>query len=140
MRNCSLVRRHEIGEPQASPFFRLANGEVYIWAEPEANDDDLESSLFHSSHFSAACREEHVDPYHRQARKGTVALKDLSGDCPPAELPLSRFCKVDKHFQHASTEYRVKESSDVEWGAWKIEILRRLLHASLETGNPIQWC
>lgn len=36
--------------------------------------------------------------------------------------------------------YHVNRSSDAEWAGWKADILERLLRASLETGNPIQWC
>lgn len=50
------------------------------------------------------------------------------------------FCQIDRHFLEGSEGYRVKEGADEEWTRWKIGIIRRLLAASRDTGNPIQWC
>ena len=32
------------------------------------------------------------------------------------------------------------DQAEIEWVDWKADILECLLRASLETGNPIQWC
>ena len=134
-------RSHVIGEPQKGfPLARFANGEFYVWTKLNANPNDLESAPFHSSHFKATLIEGQIDPYSNQRRKGRVLLEDLEGACPATEISWWDFCQMDRLFQTEPVEYRVGESSEKEWAVQKIKILRRLLHASLETGNPIQWC
>lgn len=137
-----MVRwRHQIGEPyDGFPFARFAGGELYVWADYKDDVDDLKSAALHSAHFKATLIEGRIDPYRNQERKGTVLLEDLEGNCPPTRIPWGWMCDMDHLFREDPVEYRVGISSDEEWAAQKFAILRRLLHASLETGNPIQWC
>ena len=69
-----------------------------------------------------------------------MLLEDLDETALPLRMGWWDFCQIDPHFREVPVEYRVVEDSDEKWARWKIEILRKLLAASLETGNPIQWC
>lgn len=95
---------------------------------------------FASSRFRATLVEGRIDPYRNTQRKGTVLLEDLDGSAAPLRLGWWDFCQIDQFFFEGFEEYRVKEGADEEWARWKIGIMRRLLTASRDTGNPIQWC
>lgn len=116
---------------------RLTGGRLLVWRDgsPGGNEAD-----FAASHFRATLVEGRIDPCHNMKRKGAVLLEDLDGGAAPLRLGWGDFCQIDSDFREDSEEYRVVEGADGEWARWKIGIIRRLLAASRDTGNPIQWC
>ncbi len=145
-----LVRRHDgvvawrhyDGEPYEWRHYpaRLTDGALYYWEDEDPDEPPHESADFASPHFRATLIEGRIDPCFNTQRRGTVLLEDLEGRSPSREVSWWGFCQIDTMFREDPVEYRVVKGSDEEWGRWKIGIIRRLLEASLETGNPIQWC
>ena len=74
------------------------------------------------------------------AGEGAVEFVDLQSGKSFVLPRCVKFVDAERLLGEDDGIFRVKESSDAEWADWKAEILGRLLHASLETGNPIQWC
>lgn len=119
---------------------RLTNDRFYYWKNGRPDEEPHKNADFASSHFKATLIEGKIDRFHNMQRKGTVLLEDLEKESPSCEMSWVCLCRVDSMFREDPVEYRVNRGSDLEWGRWKIGIIRRLLEASRETGNPIQWC
>ena len=119
---------------------RFADGKLCLWSKGLPDENPLESAEFASAHFRVTLVEGKIGSCHNENRRGIVLLEDLDETALPLRMGWWDFCQIDPHFREAPVEYRVVEDSDEKWARWKIEILRKLLAASLETGNPIQWC
>lgn len=137
-----IVRwRHYDGEAYdwRHHYSRLEDGRFSYWNDRQSLGPSGPAD-FSSAHFKATLIEGKIDRYHNMERKGTVLLEDLEGKSPDFTMRWWSFCQVDSMFKEEPVEYLVKRGSDEEWGRWKIGIIRRLLEASKETGNPIHWC
>lgn len=120
--------------------FRFADGKLYVRNGRWLDADPLEAADFVSAHFRATLVEDAVDQCRNAGRNRVVLLEDLDGTGRSHRMGWSAFCQADSEFGEKPVEYRVVEDSEEEWARWKIGIIRKLLAASLETGNPIQWC
>ena len=119
--------------------FRFADGKLYVRNGRWFGEEPLEAADFVSAHFRATLVEDVMDSCCSAERNRVVLLEDLDGTGRSHRMGRSEFCRADSDFCEKPVEYRVVEDSDEEWARWKIGIIRKLLVASLETGNPIQW-
>lgn len=109
---------------------------------PNGNGGSFPAELaeFASAHFRVTLVEGKLDPCRNENRGEIAFLEDSDGTESPLKMGWWDFRQIDPRFRGAPVEYRVVEDGDEKWAHWKIEVIQKLLAASLETGNPIQWC